>query len=63
MRVLILLALVAFTSAFDFPEVWEEWKKVSERAWRPSSARTGRLHHHPQSFVEKQGGQPLELLD
>lgn len=28
MKVLILLALVAFATAFDFPEDWEAWKRV-----------------------------------
>ena len=28
MKVLVLLALVAFATAFDFPEDWESWKQV-----------------------------------
>ena len=30
MKVLILLAVVALATAFDFPEEWEAWKKVSD---------------------------------
>ena len=29
MKVLVLLALVGFATAFDFPEQWEAWKSVS----------------------------------
>ena len=28
MKVLVILALVTFATAFDFPEEWEAWKKV-----------------------------------
>ena len=30
MKVVFLLALVGFTSAFDFPEDWEAWKQVGD---------------------------------